>query len=434
MATTKIWPIKSGANIQVVINYITNPDKTTVREYILEVNNPNRSFSGEEKESMTDVLEYVMKDTATEERRYVSGVNVSPESARMEMMTTKEHYGKTDGIILWHGYQSFKPGEVTPEEAHRIGVELAEKLWGDYEVVISTHLDKAHIHNHFVINSVSFQTGKKLDAKWQEMKRESDRLCRLYGKSVIASPEYKGQHYSEYIAEKEGRYTWKSAIKKEVDEIIACSFDMEDFFSGLKEKGYRIKIGKYLTLQPRGKERGMRIDRILGPDYSVDGIEARISKNVAEGKVHIPQTKKYVCRQKLKPPGYKIKGLHALYIVYCYKLGVFEKRGIKSRSDYIYREELRNIHKITKETLFLARNKIENISDLGLVESRLKNELAGLTEKRNRLKEGKEEINIKIKEKRKELWLCRDIRERSRTMEDRRERNRQIDEKEKEVY
>ena len=434
MATTKIWPIKSGANIQVVINYITNPDKTTVREYILEVNNPNRSFSGEEKESMTDVLEYVMKDTATEERRYVSGVNVSPESARMEMMTTKEHYGKTDGIILWHGYQSFKPGEVTPEEAHRIGVELAEKLWGDYEVVISTHLDKAHIHNHFVINSVSFQTGKKLDAKWQEMKRESDRLCRLYGKSVIASPEYKGQHYSEYIAEKEGRYTWKSAIKKEVDEIIACSFDMEDFFSGLKEKGYRIKIGKYLTLQPRGKERGMRIDRILGPDYSVDGIEARISKNVAEGKVHIPQTKKYVCRQKLKPPGYKIKGLHALYIVYCYKLGVFEKRGRKSRSDYIYREELRNIHKITKETLFLARNKIENISDLGLVESRLKNELAGLTEKRNRLKEGKDEINIKIKEKRKELWLCRDIRERSRTMEDRRERNRQIDEKEKEVY
>lgn len=117
---------------------------------------------------------------------------------------------------MWHGVQSFKPGEITPEEAHKIGVELANILWGDnYEVIVSTHLDQKHIHNHFLINSVSFKTGKKLDAKWQDMKRVSDMLCEKYHKSIVRNPQYKTKTYSSW---KDGnKRTWTSAIKDDID-------------------------------------------------------------------------------------------------------------------------------------------------------------------------------------------------------------------------
>lgn len=166
MATTAIWKVKG--NLGRVVDYAANPDKTT--------------FTPEDLQGLRDVMAYTTQGYKTEEQRYVSGVNCIPEIARDQMMLVKRQFGKEGGIAAFHGYQSFAPGEVTPEQAHEIGVELARRLWGDrFQVVVATHLDREHIHNHFVLNSVSFVDGKKYNdckATYALMRRTSDQLCR----------------------------------------------------------------------------------------------------------------------------------------------------------------------------------------------------------------------------------------------------------------
>lgn len=131
MATTKIWPVKG--DVGHVLRYVQNEDKTE----------PSR-----QPDSLESVLDYVGRGDKTDARQYVSALNCEPDTARMEMMVVKRHFGKTGGTVAFHAYQSFAPGEVTPEEAHQIGVQLAGELWGDrFQVVIATHLDRNHLHN-----------------------------------------------------------------------------------------------------------------------------------------------------------------------------------------------------------------------------------------------------------------------------------------------
>ena len=189
MAVTRIWPIKG--RLRNVIDYTVNPEKTF---------NPDYTF--EELQALKDVIDYAMESDKTEKQFYVTGVNCTAGFAREQMINTKRLFKKEDGILAFHGYQSFKPGEVTPELAHEIGIKLAEKLWGDrFEVVVSTHLDRHHLHSHFVLNSVSFVDGKKFNAcraSYREMRRASDELCREYGLSVIENPR-KAPSRTQYL-------------------------------------------------------------------------------------------------------------------------------------------------------------------------------------------------------------------------------------------
>ena len=148
MAVTSIWHVKSGG-LGRVLDYAKNKSKTT-------------EYAGEQEKWLSDVITYATKDKKTQAivhdehneimRQFVSGVNCQPETVRDEMQAVKRKFGKTDGVIAYHGYQSFAPGEATPEMAHEIGVKLADRLWGNkYQVIVTTHLDKAHhLHNHFV--------------------------------------------------------------------------------------------------------------------------------------------------------------------------------------------------------------------------------------------------------------------------------------------
>ena len=171
MATTKIWDIKG--RVDTLINYAANPEKTEGQRY-----------SEKQIQALHDVMDYASDDYKTERSLFVSGVNTTPDTAKQKMHQTKLHYGKMDGIVAFHAIQSFKPGETTPDRAHEIGIKLAKEMWGDrFEVVIATHLNKEHLHNHFVINSVSFLDGKKYydnTANYNKMKRISDRLCYEY--------------------------------------------------------------------------------------------------------------------------------------------------------------------------------------------------------------------------------------------------------------
>lgn len=148
MATTVFWPVKG--RLKDVINYAENPDKTTDRKYL--------------DDDLAATLNYIENSDKTDQTMYVSGINCTKKRAYEQMMTTKRRFGKLGGNVAYHGYQSFQSGEVTPEEAHRIGIETARRMWGDdYEIVVTTHLNTANIHNHIVVNSVSFRTGRKFE-------------------------------------------------------------------------------------------------------------------------------------------------------------------------------------------------------------------------------------------------------------------------------
>ena len=148
MATTSLWHIEGSLND--LIKYVENPDKT------IQVKDDPKDLS--------NLFWYVTRDDKTSDKQYVTAINCVKEIALKQMIMTKKQFRKTDGYIAWHGYQSFKHDEVTPEQCHRIGVQLAKEMWGDrFQVIVSIHLDRDHLHNHFCINSVSYLDGMKYD-------------------------------------------------------------------------------------------------------------------------------------------------------------------------------------------------------------------------------------------------------------------------------
>lgn len=145
MATTSLWHIKG--RLSDLIAYVENPEKTVPKG----------------TEDFFNVFSYIQNPQKTADGSFVTSINCLKQTALRQMILTKQRYGKEDNYIAWHGYQSFKPGEVTPERCHEIGVKLAQEMWGDrFQVIITTHLDKGHLHNHFCFNSVSFKDGKSI--------------------------------------------------------------------------------------------------------------------------------------------------------------------------------------------------------------------------------------------------------------------------------
>ena len=196
-----------------VINYARNPEKTT------EAGLPELASL----HTVNDLVEYAADEMKTECRSYVSCLNCREDTAAAQFMETKRLWGKLDGRVCYHGYQSFQADEVNAETAHEIGVKLAEELWGDrFEVVVATHCNTGHYHNHFVINSVSFMDGYKFynsPADYAWMREVSDRLCREYAISVIQYPGRQTKNYAEWQAERSGRPTHRGSIRADMSYI-----------------------------------------------------------------------------------------------------------------------------------------------------------------------------------------------------------------------
>lgn len=439
MATTAIWKVKGW--LGKVLIYVENPNKTKNPKFYQEGNMNDRCFQG-----IGDLISYAMQEhhQADQEvmniERYVSGINVSPLTARTEMQAVKKRFGKEDGIVAFHGYQSFSEGEVNPEIAHQIGIKLAEKLWGErFQIIVATHLDHDnHIHNHFVINSVSHIDGLRYHDNtygYKKMREASDNLCREYGLSVIEDPENgKSRHYAEWRAERNGIPTWRSYIKKDIDEAIAASFTDKQFLHHLKEKGYQIKIGKDISVKPLGKERGFRLMRNFGEEYSYENICKKI---LLQSSVTIPpgykdMGKSVVLRGKLQTK-YKIGGLRGLYLYYCYRLKEQQKgTASPARAKFLFREDVRKLQIITLEAKLLCRHKIETAEQLFSYRSGLCTEMDQLITQRQKLRNKlrrsahmQEEVKSELKENlhiisdklnvlRKEVKLCDGIAERSK--------------------
>ena len=280
MAVTAIWDIKG--RFDRVIDYAANPEKTVAK-----------SAKGMASlHAIDDVIEYAADDMKTEECKFVTGINVDVEHAKEQFKETKIHHQKTGGILAFHAYQSFAPGEVDADTAHKIGVKLAKKLWGDYEVVVATHCNTGCFHNHFVINSVSVKTGMKYnDCKdsYRLMREESDRLCKEYGLSVITHPKDKGMNYGEWRAEQEGVPTLRSSIRSAIDLAIKCSVTKAQFINAMTEMGFTIdESGKHAKIKHIGTERFVRF-RSLGEGYSIEEIIGRIYNNKERATFELPK-------------------------------------------------------------------------------------------------------------------------------------------------
>lgn len=424
MATTKIWSIRG--DVGHVLRYVQDENKTE---------------PGRQPDTLDAVLSYVGRGDKTNAQQFVSGINCAPDVARTEMIAVKRHFSKTDGIVAFHGYQSFAPGEVTPELAHEIGVQLANELWGTkYQVVIATHLDKEHhIHNHFALNSVSFVDGKKFhsNAKFlHRLQETSDRLCREHGLSVIETPKRGGtRHHAEYAAQKKGQPTWRSLIQSDIDRAIAASMTEQQFFLALKSMGYEYKLGQDISVRPPGKERFFRLERNLGANYSITQIRRRLAKNPPQRQVAEPQTLSVRRRYNLrgKYPQKRKSSLRRLYYYYCYRLGVFKKYPqSKAKMHFLLREDLRNLDKYTQEIKLLHTYRIDTDVQLSAFQKEKQETLDSLLEQRNKLRNQlrrtTDEIQIEaikqnisgltkaINVARREVKLCNDIQERSTQM------------------
>lgn len=445
MATTSIWRVKGW--LGKVVIYAENPEKTANPKFYAD-----RELTEQDGQQLSDVIRYAVNSEKTQEtssedgaplHRFVSGINCSPSTARDEMLAVKKRFGKKDGTVAYHGYQSFAPGEATPEMAHEIGMKLAARLWGDrYQVIVATHLDKEnHLHNHFVLNTVSFVDGIKYHRTkkdYHDMQTVSDELCREYRLSVIENPQYgKAKQYGEWRAEQEQRPTWRGLIRADMDEAIRQSMTERQFFDNLRKKGYEVKIGKDISVRPPGKERFVRLMRNFGEDYSLDNIRRRIlSQSRPERRT--PEQKPEILRVRLigsLKTARKLTGFRALYVHYCYLLGIFPKnrpQQNRKRLHFLLREDLLKLDAITAETRLLVRNRIDTAEQLFSYRDEAQDKIAALTAERKQLyklqrttavksdpekaAEVKAQIAALSKELaalRKEVVLCNTIAERS---------------------
>ena len=232
---------------------------------------------------MSKAIAYILNPEKTDEKLLVSSYGCASETAAREFEWTRkiaEQKGMNPvRIIARHVIQSFEIGEVTPELAHEIGKQFADEiLGGKYEYVLTTHIDKDHVHNHLIFNAVDFvnyHAYKSYKRIYYDMREVSDRLCKENGLSVIPPSQNKGMGYKEYTEAKRGT-SWKQKLKQTIDRLVFTAKDYDDFLRLMQEAGYEIKTGKYISFRAKGQERFTR-SKTIGENYTEERIKERIA-------------------------------------------------------------------------------------------------------------------------------------------------------------
>ena len=233
--------------------------------------------------TLSKAIAYILNPEKTDEKLLVSSYGCASETAAREFEWTRkiaEQKGMNPvRIIARHVIQSFEIGEVTPELAHEIGKQFADEiLGGKYEYVLTTHIDKDHVHNHLIFNAVDFvnyHAYKSYKRIYYDMREVSDRLCKENGLSVIPPSQNKGMGYKEYTEAKRGT-SWKQKLKQTIDRLVITTKDYDDFLRLMQEAGYEIKTGKYISFRAKGQERFTR-SKTIGENYTEERIKERIA-------------------------------------------------------------------------------------------------------------------------------------------------------------
>ena len=238
------------------------------------------------KSTLKAAIVYICNPAKTDGSLLISAYGCSAETADIEFAWTRQHAIDKGENLGRHLIQAFAPGEVTPEEAHRIGLELAKEiLGGKYEFVLTTHIDRGHIHNHVIWNAVSFADHKHYHSNkrsYYEIRRTSDRLCKEHGLSVIVPGQEKGKSYVEHQAVKSGT-SYKAKMKAAIDRLLPACINLEDLLRRLQEEGYEIRRGKYISCRASNQERFTRL-KTLGVDYTEEALTARIAGRARPSK------------------------------------------------------------------------------------------------------------------------------------------------------
>jgi len=346
MAYVKIIPIRTKLSRN--INYVLNANKT----------------------GLDKALNYILDGSKTTDDNHVvyeSAINCQKDRAYKNMIDTKKRFSKQGGVLGYHIIHSYKPDELTPELAHKVGLEFAKECFGDkYEVIIGTHVDKGHIHNHITINSVSFVDGIKYRNNFKDyfhdMRGTSNRICNKYGLSVITQQEEKKAiSYFEWQSKNKGRMSWQSLIRNDINHAITQAFSYGNFLMLLESMGYDIKQGKYLSIRPMGKERYSRTYK-LGDEYSIQAIKSRV---LGKDLLIPPSIKRHSYRdsQKRYKKG-KITGFKALCYHYMYLLGTIQRNEAPQKISNEFKEELLKLDKMSKIYDFIHDRNLNTMDDV----------------------------------------------------------------------
>ena len=403
MAYTSVIPVR---RLDRAVKYVMNKEKTTAV-------------------SLQDALDYAANRDKTEQSCFESSYACTLETAFADMRQTKEQWNKPGGVQGYHLVQSFAADEVTPELAHRIAKELADRvLGGRYEYVIGTHLNTGHIHSHIVWNSVSCVDGKKYRSNYKsyvtEIRAVSDELCRKYKLSIIdtENSNHVAKPYAEWLAEKNNQPTWRTAIRQDVDEAIQQSLTWRQFLSAMERKGYEVRMGrKYPVLRPSGKERFVRF-KTLGKRYTPEAIQTRILYPQSyHPYVENPPTIQHGRLHSGKKPCRKLTGLRALYYRYLYELGALPRKP--RRPSYAVRQDAYKLDQRIRQMEFLSKHNIDTLAQLETHRKALQTEIGQLQTKRKQLPKTDdvqlqcESVHTALKQLRQEERLCRKIAEHS---------------------
>ena len=403
MAYTSIIPVR---RLDSTVNYVMNKEKTTAV-------------------SLEDAIDYAANRDKTEQSCFESSYACTLETAFADMRQTKEQWHKPGGVQGYHLVQSFAAGEVSPELAHQIAKELADRvLGGRYEYVIGTHLNTRHIHSHIVWNSVSWIDGKKYHSNGKsyvtQIRAVSDELCRKYKLSVIdtENSNHVAKPYAEWFAEKNGQPTWRTAIRQDVDEAIQQSLTWRQFLGALEHKGYEVRMGrKYPVLRPPGKERFVRF-KTLGKRYTPEVIQNRLlypqfDRCFVENSPHVQYSRLHSGKKSRR----KLTGLRALYYRYLYELGALPRKP--RRPSYAVRQDAYKLNQRIRQMEFLSKHNIDTLEQLETHRKALQTEIGQLQTKRKQLpktddvQSQHESVNTALKQLRQEERLCRKIAEHS---------------------
>lgn len=320
-------------------------------------------------------IDYITVPEKCGDGRWVSAVNCLPDHAYKMMLSTKEHFHKTDKRQGYHIIISFEEGEVTPETAFKVVGEFVQEYLGNkgYEAVYAIHDNTSHVHGHIVFNSVNCLTGKKYryeKGDWAKyMQPITNRICEKYGLSTITIEEDAALEHDSYKEWKDGKFVWSDMIKRDLDACIIQAKDFEEFLLLLKEKGYEVRQNKYLAVKPprMGKYRRCRY---FGTDYTEQRIRERIVtedmdyyRNHHKAAVILKVTVPYHIRRA------KLSGMQRKYFARLYHAGILKQRPYSQA--WKYREEIRKMHRLHEEYMFLSDYEIHSVSDLQTVCGRL---------------------------------------------------------------
>lgn len=384
--------------------------------------NERKSSRRENAENLRSILGEAMNRDRTEQDLFQSALGCTLESPFADMLAVKAQWRKLGGVEGYHLVQSFAPGEIAPELAHQIGLELAQRLLGgEFQAVVSTHLNTRCVHNHIVWNSVSLTDGRKYRSNeksyYTQVRRISDELCWKYGLSLIQPGRtgQPGRSYAQWQAEQKGKPTWKTPIQRDVDEAIDRSLTWRQFLREMEGKGYTFQFErKYPTLTPPGRQRPVRL-KTLGWQYTPEGIRRRI---LAPKRTPAGRNRRYRCHGTLPQP---LRGLRALYYSYLYKMGAFPRKPRKI--SYAVQQDIRNLDKRIQQMEFVFRNHIEDRGQLREMQAAAERQIQELIAQRKKLYRtapGSPEIEVlnqKLRPLRKTVRLCRAVEEHSLEIE-----------------